>query len=91
MGVKLLQEKKRLNPGYKLPESPFDTLHLYFLNFLFRMGFHKLNPATSIPMVNWKEVLIQFHIDFSINKLSQLFSTDIEIIFSNIPNLPFAY
>mgnify|MGYP007010739778 FL=1 len=91
MGVKLLQEKKRLNPGYKLPESPFDTLRLYFLNFLFRMGFHKLNPATSIPMVNWKEVLIQFHIDFSINKLSQLFSTDIEIIFSNIPNLPFAY
>lgn len=91
MGVRLLEEKKRLNPGYKLPESPFDTMRLYFLNFLLRMGFHNLNPATSIPMVNWKDVLTQFHSDFSIEKLTRLFSTDIEIIFSNMPDLPFAH
>lgn len=91
MGVRLLEETKQLNPGYKLPESPFDTMRLYFLKFLLRMGFHNLNPATSIPMVNWKDVLTQFHSDFSIEKLTRLFSTDIEIIFSNMPDLPFAH
>ena len=90
MGVKLLQEKKRLNPGYKLPESPFDTMRLHFLKFLLQMGFQNLHPVTSMPMVNWKDVVKELHSDFSLEKLTQIFSTDIEIVFSNMPHLPFA-
>ena len=91
MGVKLLQEKMQLNPGYKLPESPFDTMHLHILKFLLRMGFQNLHPFSSIPMVNWKDVVKEFHSDFSLEKLTQIISTDVEIVFSNMPHLPFSH
>ncbi|KAI7953951.1 hypothetical protein MJO28_006498, partial [Puccinia striiformis f. sp. tritici] len=65
-----------------LPQGPFDKLHKYFLDFLCRMGFTRLNRTTNLPIVDWKEVHQQSHINFSAKQISQIFCQDIKIALS---------
>lgn len=40
-----------------LQTSRITLLHLHFVKFLLQMGFHQFKPATSMFIVNWKDVL----------------------------------
>ncbi|POW16760.1 hypothetical protein PSHT_06697 [Puccinia striiformis] len=91
LGANLLRAKinktldNQSSPGIinnHLPQGPFDKLRKYFLDFLCRMGFTRLNQTTNLPIVDWKEVHQQFHTNFSPKQISQIFCQDIEIALS---------
>ena len=85
LGASILKDKMHRDPEEQLPRGVFDNLHRYFLDFLCRMGFTDLD-SQGVPKVNWQQVHKQFHIEFSIQKLSDLFCKDIEIALADPPS-----